>query len=139
MPSTGGRILSHIQQDALRHDWDGLIAGTDGSVDELTERMGAGYAVGADPEPIMTFHARVGGPLATPHIRGLPSCLGHPEKVGTRRLPSGTKRDSTLFCHPTAESPLLEELRQWCGTITLVKVKSHTGCLMNERADEKQS
>ena len=53
------------QQDALRHDWDGLIAGTDGSVDERTERMGAGYAVGADSEPIMTFHARVGGPLAT--------------------------------------------------------------------------
>ena len=43
----------------------GLIAGTDGSVDERTERMGAGYVVGTDPEPIMTFHARVGGPLAS--------------------------------------------------------------------------
>ena len=42
-----------------------LIAGTDESSDELTERMCAGYAVGADPEPIMTFHARVGAPLAT--------------------------------------------------------------------------
>ena len=52
------------QQDALRYGWEGLIAGTDGSIDEQTERMGAGY-VGTDPEPIMTFHARVGAPLAS--------------------------------------------------------------------------
>jgi hypothetical protein len=32
--------------------------------------------------------------------------------------------------------PLLQELRQWLGRKTLVKVKSHTGCLLNERADE---
>ena len=32
--------------------------------------------------------------------------------------------------------PLLIKLRQWTGNISLVKVKSHTGCLMNERADE---
>jgi hypothetical protein len=32
--------------------------------------------------------------------------------------------------------PLLQELRQWLGRVTLVKVKSHTGCLLNERADE---
>ncbi len=28
------------------------------------------------------------------------------------------------------------ELRQWFGNVTLVKVKSHTGCLLNERVDE---
>ncbi len=35
--------------------------------------------------------------------------------------------------------PLLHELRQWLGNlnVTLVKIKSHTGCLMNERADEQ--
>jgi hypothetical protein len=33
--------------------------------------------------------------------------------------------------------PLLEELRQWRGKITLMKIKSHAGCLMNERADEQ--
>jgi hypothetical protein len=32
--------------------------------------------------------------------------------------------------------PLLHELRQWLGRVALVKVKSHTGCLLNERADE---
>ncbi len=35
-----------------------------------------------------------------------------------------------IICH------LLMELRQWTGNVTLVKVKSHTGCRMNERADE---
>jgi ribonuclease HI len=32
--------------------------------------------------------------------------------------------------------PLLQELRRWIGKVTLVKIKSHTGCLLNERADE---
>ncbi len=32
--------------------------------------------------------------------------------------------------------PLPAELRQWSGNITLMKVKSLAGCLMNERADE---
>jgi hypothetical protein len=51
------------QQDTLRHDWGGLVAGTDGSVDVtvLAEQMGAGYVLGADPVPIMAFSARVGG------------------------------------------------------------------------------
>jgi hypothetical protein len=35
------------------------------SADERSERMGAGYVLGDQPEPILTFHARVGGPLAT--------------------------------------------------------------------------
>ena len=43
--------------------------------------------------------------------------------------------------HSDAICPLLIELRQWASSTTLVKVKSHTGCLMNgclmnERADE---
>jgi hypothetical protein len=38
--------------------------------------------------------------------------------------------------HFTVIYPLLQELRQWLGRVTLIKVKSHTGCLLNERADE---
>ena len=45
--------------------WEGLVAGTDGSVDERTECMGAGYAVGSDVTPLMTLSRRVGGPLAS--------------------------------------------------------------------------
>ena len=61
------RLLLHRQhqQDALRHSWDGLVAGTDGSVDECTEQMGAAYVLGTDPDPTMFFFARVGGPLAS--------------------------------------------------------------------------
>ncbi len=61
------RLLVHRQhqQDALRHSWDGLVAGTDGSVVERTEVMGAGCVLGADPLPIISFFARVGGPLAS--------------------------------------------------------------------------
>ena len=45
--------------------WEGLVAGTDGSVDKRSERMGAGYAIGAQPVPIRVFSAPVGGPLAS--------------------------------------------------------------------------
>ena len=50
------------QQDALRHSWDGLrlvtVAGTDGSVDERTEQMGAAYVLGMDPDAeIIHFNA----------------------------------------------------------------------------------
>ncbi len=33
--------------------------------------------------------------------------------------------------------PLLEEFWQWRCKITRMKIKSHAGCLMNERADEQ--
>ncbi len=45
--------------------WDGLIAGTDGIVNECNEVMSAGYVLGAEPQPIISFFARVGGPLAS--------------------------------------------------------------------------
>jgi hypothetical protein len=32
--------------------------------------------------------------------------------------------------------PLLQELRQWTQQLTLVKVKSHSGCQLNEMVDE---
>ena len=45
--------------------------------------------------------------------------------------------DPKEIIHFTVMYPLIEELRQWTGIITLLKVKSHTGCLLNERADEQ--
>ena len=53
------------QQDAALMSWEGLVAGTDGIVDERTECMGVGYAVGGDVIPLMTLSRRVGGPLAS--------------------------------------------------------------------------
>ena len=154
------RLLLHRQhqQDALRHDWDGMVAGTDGSVDERTERMGAGYVLGADPVPIMTFCARVGGPLASAraeaasllqllrdvrqrythqvHLLIFVDCLVVLDilmKWGRSDFHPGPKE----IVHFAVIRPLLHELRQWRGNVTLVKVKSHTGCLLNERADEQ--
>ena len=37
--------------------------------------------------------------------------------------------------HFDVQVPLLAELLSWPGTVLLVKVKSHAGCLLNERAD----
>jgi hypothetical protein len=45
--------------------WEGLVAGTNGSVVEHSERMGAGYAIGAQPIPILVFSGPVGDPLAS--------------------------------------------------------------------------
>jgi hypothetical protein len=39
----------------------GMVAGTDGSMDERTECMGAGYVVGDAEAPLMTLSLQVGG------------------------------------------------------------------------------
>ena len=146
------------QQDALRHGWSGLVAGTDGSVDVRAERMGAGYVVGVDPVPDMVFSARVGGPLSTAraeaasllqllldvkqqhghqtHLLVFVDCLvvlDILQRWGRSDFHPGPKE----IVHFAVIRPLLYELRQWSGTVTLVKIKSHTGCLLNERADEQ--
>ena len=154
------RLLLHRQnqQDALRHNWDGLVAGTDGSVDERAERMGAGYVLGAGPDPIAIYFARVGGPLASARAEAA-SLLQLLRDVGGRCGShvhllifvdclvildilrkwgrSEFHPDPKEIIHFTVIYPLIEELRQWTGNITLFKVKSHTGCLLNERADEQ--
>ena len=153
------RLLLHRQhqQDALRHRWDGLVAGTDGSVDECTEQMGAAYVLGTDRAPTMFFLARVGGPLASARaeaasllqlLQDVRRRYGHHvqllifvdclvvldilRKWGRSDFHPNPKE----IIHFTVIRPLLDELRQWTGNITLLKVKSHTGCLLNERADE---
>jgi hypothetical protein len=55
------------QQDAILLSWEGMVAGTDESVDERTECMGAGYVVGDAVAPLLTLSLRVGGPLASVH------------------------------------------------------------------------
>jgi ribonuclease HI len=153
------RLLLHRQnqQDSLRHTWDGLVAGTDGSVDVRAERMGAAYVLGADPDPIAIFFARVGGPLASAraeaasllqilrdvkgkygrhvHLLIFVDCLVILD-ILRKWGRSEFHPDPKEIIHFTVIYPLIEELRQWTGNITLLKVKSHTGCLLNERADE---
>ena len=152
------RYYRQHQQDALRYSWDGLIAGTDGSVDEKTERMGAGYVVGVDPIPTMTLSIRVGGPLSTTRAEAA-SLLQLLKDVGRSRV---TSFNLLIFVdclvvldilskwgrcdynprpreivHFDVIYQLLVELRRWPGKVKLVKVKSHSGCLLNERADEE--
>jgi hypothetical protein len=140
------RLLLHRlhQQDALRHSWDGLVAGTDGSVDERAELMCGAYELGAGPVPTVVFSARVGGLLASARaeaasllqlLRDVRQRYGHHvhllifvdclvvleilRKWGCSFHP-GPKE----VIHFTVVRPLIEEL---AGNITLLKVKSHTG------------
>jgi hypothetical protein len=53
------------QQDAVLMRWEGMVTGIDGSMDERTECMGAGYVVGDAEASLMTLSLRVGGPLAS--------------------------------------------------------------------------
>jgi ribonuclease HI len=142
----------------MRWGWDGLVAGTDGSVDERTEQMGTGYVVGDDRVPLMILSSPVGGPLASirseaagllqllrdiatnhgRHVRLLVfiDCLVLLDilrRWGTHNFNPRPKE----VVHFDVIYPLLLELRQWIGDLVLVKVKSHSGCLLNERADEQ--
>ena len=141
------------QQDALRHSWTGLIVGTDGGVNWKNERMGAGYAVGAGQVSDDEQAVRVEGPLSSlrAEAAGLLQCLTRQsqqapllgfvdslgmldtlQKWGTANFnprPNDVRHFDVIF-------PLLRALRQCQHPVKLVKVKSHTGCLMNERADE---
>ncbi len=143
------------QQDALRLTWTGIIVGTDGSVDWKNERMGAGYATGTAREPETSFSASVGGPLSTLRAEGaslLQLLLDLSNDSSTPLLVfvdclvllDILQRWGQVSFHPHPVDvahfdvifPLLHELRRRKGPVLLVKVKSHTGCLLNERADE---
>jgi hypothetical protein len=145
------------QQDALRLTWAGIIAGTDGGVDWKNERMGAGYITGTALEPETPFSACVGGPLSTLRAEGaspsLPQLLldlinelSTPLLVFVDCLVllDILQRWGQVSFHPHPADvvhfdvifPLLKELRRRTGLVRLVKVKSHTGCLLDERADE---
>ena len=54
--------------------------------------------------------------------------------MGQVRLPTTSSQPREIV-HFDVLVPLLAELRAWPGTVLLVKIKSHAGCLLNERAD----
>ena len=114
--------------------------------------------VGMDPIPTMTLSIRVGGPLATTRAEAA-SLLQLIRDVGRSRVTSFnllvfvdclvvldilTKWGRCDYyprpkeiVHFNVIYQLLVELRRWPGQVRLVKVKSHSGCLLNERADEE--
>ena len=121
--------------------------------------MGAGYVVGGDVIPLMTLSLRVGGQLASVRaeaarllqlLRDVSIKYGQSAlllifidcqvlldilcKWGTHNFHPRPKE--VVHFDVTVIYPLLLELRQWSGDLVLVKIKSHTGCLLNERADE---
>ena len=106
---------------------------------------------------IRAFSAPVGGPLSSiqPEAASLLQILLDVAVIYDNRTPLLIFVDCLVLLdilsrwgrydfHPSPKdvvhfdviSPLLTELRQWPGRITLVKIKSHSGCMMNERADE---
>jgi hypothetical protein len=56
---SGYSCSERYQQDAARMRWVGLVAGIDGSVNDRTQCMGAGYAVGDHVIPLMILSSRV--------------------------------------------------------------------------------
>ena len=97
------RLHQEHQQDALRHSWTGLIAGTDGGVKWRDERMSAGYVVGADPVPVEVLAVRVGGPLSTLRAEAagllqLLACLSEKQQA-----PLLVFIDSLVFARHTTE------------------------------------
>jgi ribonuclease HI len=147
------------QQDALRLTWMGIIAGTDGGVDWKNERMGAGYVTGTARETVTSFSTSVGRPLSTLRAEGASLLQLLPDLSDGSSTPAVTPLLVFVDClvlldilqlwgqvsfrqHPAdvvhfdVIFPLLDELRRRKCSVRLVKVKSHTGCLLNERADE---
>ena len=61
---TALRLYREHQQDARQYTFQGLAGGTDGSANKRTGRMGAGFVLGIQQEPLMTYSVSVGGPLA---------------------------------------------------------------------------
>ncbi len=109
-------------------------------------------------EPILILSARVEGPLASAQAEAasLLQLLRDVQKRNSRQLHmlifvdclvvldilrkwgrSDFNQGSKEVVHFDVIRPLLHELRQWLGNVTLQKIKSHTGCLMNKRADEQ--
>jgi ribonuclease HI len=153
---TALRLYREHQQDARQYTFQGLVGGTDGSANNRTGRMGAGFALGIQKEPLMTYSVSVGGPLAP--LRAEAASLFQLLRRVRERFPSHVNLLVFIDClvlldillkwgrsdfqpqprdivHFDVLVPLLSELRSWPGTVVLMKVKSHAGCLLNERAD----
>jgi hypothetical protein len=121
--------------------------------------MGAGYALGTERIPTAVFAIRVGGPLSSlraeavalllllNYLLTFPASATAPllvfvdnltlllilQKWGQRNYNPEPKD----IVHFDVIDQLLKALRQWPSQVRLVKIKSHTGCLLNERSDEQ--
>ncbi len=141
----------------MRWGWDGLVAGTDGSVDERTETTGTGYGVGNDRVPLMITSSPVGDPLASIRseaagllqlLRDIATAYGTHVRLlvffDCLVLLNILLKWGTHNFNPRLKEvvqfdviyPLLLELLQWTGNIMLVKVKKSFWMPLNERADE---
>ena len=144
------------QQDSIQLCWTGLVAATDGAGDMRHDAMGAGAVVGQGPEPILDLCTRVSGPISSTRAEAAALYLL------LSRVDPG--EDLLIFCDSLC---LLQTLSRWgsvdfapsreelensdiimdtlrtlktrCGKTHFVKVKSHAGCMMNERADAAAS
>jgi hypothetical protein len=131
----------------------------DGSACVLTDRMGAGFALGNERIPLLQFSAPVGGPISSLRAEATEAAsLLHFLRRVRERFPD--QHDLLIFIdclvllgilmkwgksefqpqprdivHFDILLPLLRELRLWPGSVLLMKIKSHAGCLPNERAD----
>jgi ribonuclease HI len=122
-----------------------------------TDRMGAGFALGTERIPLLQFSAPVGGPVSSMRAEAA-SLLQYLRRVRAQ-FPDQHALLIFIDClvlldilmkwgksefqpqprdivHFDVLVPLLTELRLWPGTVLLMKIKSHAGCLLNERADE---
>ena len=142
------------QQDAVQYTWLGWVAGTDGSVDYRQERMGAGFAVGLEPALLLELSAPVGGPLSTLRSEAAsfhalllksPPTVNLLVFIDSLTLLLILKRwgcsdfwpDPGDLVHFDVIMPILVLLRSRSGQTALIKIKSHSGCLLNELADER--
>ncbi len=110
------------------------------------------YVVGADPIPILTFFARVSFLLQRPEP-SLLQLLRNVRERDSRHVILLIFVDCLVVLnilrkwgrddfHPDPKEvahfdvilPLLHELCQWSRKVRLVRMKSHTGCLMNKWA-----
>jgi hypothetical protein len=129
------------------------VAAVDGSVIRTREKMGAGVTVGGNPVPDLNLSFPVGGPLSS--LR--------PEAAAVHEVVSIVPDDSPLLIFidclvllvilarwgqedfwPDPEDikhfdiivPCIQLLRKRTAVTKFVKVKSHSGILLNERADD---
>ena len=141
------------QQDFVQEGWEGLVAAVDGSVDRAREAMGAGVVVGRGQVPELSLAFPVGGPLATlrPEAAALEALVAQvPDDVPllvfvdclvllailARWGQEDFWPDAEEIKHFDIIEACLRRLRSRRAVTRLVKVKSHSGILMNERADD---